>query len=1176
MRRIYPGRLMKKIQGVDSLRNIQKKIVSYLSVCIIVMLGIGGFSMAIMENEGIRDGALRYYDNVHFKDYEILSSLGFTAEDLAKIARQEYIDDAEGTVVVSGQLIDGNEQIAVEIDSMTQRISTPYLHDGKLPSVPDECAITIDLARKLDLSIGDTVILKITDTFSEDALYNSSFRITGVVAHPDYVRQDSQYAVFLNENAYNTAVTESRYTRAYLRVVIEHRNDIFSEEYTQKAEEIFHKLKNLAPQLSKEQADTLKAELSKEFEEKKASAQKQLQNAEKKLKDSEAELASGNKQLQDAINELATKKSEAKTQMDEARAKIQTAENQLIDARCELIQGQSEYNEKYAEYSEAYDRVQEYHAIVDDPVDNGDLVLLMNSVLISWAEDKDDLDELQRENIRLLKIYNDAATVFSDAVYEAYLPVAKCKVFQQDPTEAEKEAEKAIAEARSDFLSTVEGYSLKDMDVDTIIGLYQRMIDEEGYSEYYTQEDVLALRIAMLRFQHMSNEELADEIENYGKAKAVKDCLREADEILFRTGEELSDASIKLAEGQIAYEEGLGKLADAKWELEYNEINLAQQFIDAERQIAKARDKLLSGDKQLSSYRQEYEDRLKEYETQIKDAENQINGVEATWLIEDHDANMGYFDLQSNFSSVSKTGMALGILFLIVGAMVTASTLIIIIDDQRKQVGTTKAFGFYNREILGKYLLFGISAAIIGSLAGVFLAKLLAKSVLNFMDRSNMYSFKMGEPSVSPVFVLSVVLVAVALCSLVTVAACSGLIRTPAALLMKGEILKKVRKKKNSTKKGSQKSLYSRLIFRNMINDRARVLVTIAIIAGSCLIVGLGFTMKYAFDGMVTHQVSEIYQYDIRVDLPASLSEEKREQIENYFKANKADYAKARYESRLYNDGGSISALTMIIGDDELGRFLGIRDPKTREDLRLPKDGVLAQHRFLEAFDYQVGGTVKMYDDSLHLDDIPIAGSFLNYYGRYFISSFDAYRQIFGKEADINAYYINLNGQDESRLEKDLLQISDDIGFDTPDFFVSRTSSISKIYSVILLIMIVIAIILSFMILLNMTNIYISKKRREVIVMRINGFSYKDTIVYLIKETILTTVLGIILGIILGYFLAPVLISFCQSADNQFITAFNFKAWAFAIGIEVLFAFIVNLIAYRRIRTFNMREITAS
>ncbi|MBQ6560223.1 MAG: FtsX-like permease family protein [Erysipelotrichaceae bacterium] len=1167
---------MKKTQRTDSLRNIQKKIISYLSVCIIVMLGIGGFSTAFLENNRIRNGALEYYDEVNFKDFELVSSLGFTQEDLDNIKKQEYVEDAEGTIVVSGQLIDGEKQTKVEIDSMTERISTPYLYEGKKPSVPDECAVSIDLARKLDLSVGDTVIIRITSVFDEDALYNTSFRISGTVAHPDYLRQDSKYAVFLNENAFDKSVTDDRYTRAYLKVTADGEESVFSAEYLEKAQNIYQKLQGLASLLSKEQADTLKREFIEQFEEKKLDAEKQLLNASKQLQDSEDELAKGNQQLQDAISELNAAKKEAQMQLDEARAKIETAENQLIDAKSELCHTSNELAEKSAEYNEAYDRLQEYHATVDDPVEYGDDLIILNTYLVIWADEKDDLDEHQLETVEQVRVYNEAADLFAQAVMEAYMPVARCEMNGEDTTDAQIEADQQIQEAREVFLQTVEGRTLQEIDVDTLLGLYKRMIDENGLGEYYTQEDLLKLRATMLGLQKLSNEELADKIEEYGKAKAIKECLFEADEILFEMGVELSDAEIRLAQGWQAYEEGLEKLADAKWELEWNEADLAQKFQDSEKQIASARDRLIAGDKQLASYRQEYEEKQKEYETQISDAQKQIDEIDSVWLVEDLDANMGYFDLKSNFDSVSKTGMGLGVLFLIVGAMVTASTLIIIIDDQRKQVGTTKAFGFYNREILGKYLVFGISAAVIGSLSGVVLAKLLAKNVLSIMDRSNMYAFQMGEPTISPAYILTVVLVAVIMCTLVTIAACGGLIRTPAALLMKGEILKKVRKKKNSAKKQSQKSLYSRLILRNMINDRARVLVTIAIIAGSCLIVGLGFTMKNAFDGMVSHQVSDIYTYDIRVDLPESLSEENRQKIETYFSGNGIEYASARYESRMYSENGSISALTMITGSDDLGRFIGINDPETGKEIVLPKDGVLAQHRFLEAFEYETGETLKMYDDGLHLVDVPISGAFLNYYGRYFISSFEAYEKVFGTKADVNAYYVNLNSKSITAFEEDLSGINRDIGFDTPDSFVLRTSSISKMYSIIIIIMIVIAIILSFMILLNMTNIYISKKRKEVIIMRINGFSYKDTIVYLIRETILTTILGIVFGIILGYFLAPLLISFCQSADNQFITEFNVKAWAIASGIEIVFAFIVNLIAYRKIRSFNMREITAS
>lgn len=1140
------------------------------------MLGIGGFSTALLENNGIRNGALDYYEEVNFKDFELVSSAGFTEEDLKKIKDQPYVEDVEGAIVVSGQLISGEKQIKVEIDSVTERISKPYLYEGIKPTAPDECAISIDLARKLDLSIGNTVTIRITSVFDEDALYNTSFRIVGTVTHPDYLRQDSKYVVFLNENAFDKSLTDDRYSKAYLKVSIGDETDVFSDEYTAKAEEIYRKLCSLSDVLSKEQEDSIKKEFMDEFEEKKADAEKQLENARENIASAEDEILSGNSQLQEAIDELNRKKQEAEAALDQARAQIASGESELRAAKIELDQGEADYAEKMGYYEAAQNRVKEYRESAVKPAEEGSKILEAFRDLIEWADEQDDLNEPARSMIELLRKYIDASDLFREEVRVAYFNVAAAELAMVDTTEYEEQANQEIAIARAVFMHNVDGLVISNLEIDKIMDQFERMIEDIGYGEHLSEELLQRIRELMHEYHDLPNDILADRIEKFGKTCAIYDCIDTAEETLADMKEDFTDARKRLDDGWKEYEEGKQKLADAKWELEYNEINLQQQFADAQKQIDNAREKLISGDKQLVDYKQEYDEKYNEYETQVKDAQKQIDEIEAIWLVEDLDANMGYFDLKSNFDSVSKTGMGLGVLFLIVGAMVTASTLIIIIDDQRKQVGTTKAFGFHNGEILGKYLVFGISAAIIGSLSGVVLAKFLAKYVLKIMDRSNMYAFRMGEPTISPVYILIVVLIAVAMCVLVTIAACSGLIRTPAALLMKGEILKKIRKKKNSARKQSHKSLYSRLILRNMINDKARVLVTIAIIAGSCLIVGLGFTMKDAFDGMVTHQVSDIYIYDIRVDLPESLSEESREKVEKYFSDNDIDYSPARYESRLYSDNGSITALTMITGDDDLGRFIGIHDPETKKDVILPKDGVLAQHRFLEAFDYETGDALKMYDDGLHLTDVPISGSFYNYYGRYFISSFEAYEKIFGTDASINAYYVNLNGKNVSRFEEDLSEINSDIGYDTPDSFVLRTSSISQMYSIIIVMMIVIAIILSFMILMNMTNIYISKKRKEVIIMRINGFSYKDTIIYLIRETILTTILGILFGIVLGYFLAPLLISFCQSADNQFITAFNFRAWAIASGIEILFAFIVNLIAYRKIRSFNMREITAS
>ena len=111
----------------------------------------------------------------------------------------------------------------------------------------------------------------------------------------------------------------------------------------------------------------------------------------------------------------------------------------------------------------------------------------------------------------------------------------------------------------------------------------------------------------------------------------------------------------------------------------------------------------------------------------VKDAQNAAEELESKIVILDRLANGPFLDIYSTINSIKAVGPAFGLLFLIVGAMVTFSTLVIIIDEQKKLVGTTKAFGFHNNEILGKYMIFGLAAAVIGVMAGILLGILLSR-----------------------------------------------------------------------------------------------------------------------------------------------------------------------------------------------------------------------------------------------------------------------------------------------------------------------------------------------------------------------------------------------------------------------------------------------------------------
>ena len=79
-------------------------------------------------------------------------------------------------------------------------------------------------------------------------------------------------------------------------------------------------------------------------------------------------------------------------------------------------------------------------------------------------------------------------------------------------------------------------------------------------------------------------------------------------------------------------------------------------------------------------------------------------------------------------------------------------------------------------------------------------------------------------------------------------------------------------------------------------------------------------------------------------------------------------------------------------------------------------------------------------------------------------------------------------------------------------------------YNLIVIVTTAIAILMSAMILSNLANIFLNRKKTELTVMRINGFSIKQTKGYLTRETVVTTAIGILLGVIAGVIAAPLII----------------------------------------------------
>ena len=1208
---------MKKTQKKDAIRNIRKRIVSYLSICLVIMLGLGGFFITSYMGAGIKARAVSYYKDRSFKNFELISSLGITDDDLDQIKEVEGITDAEGVIRADGTLKKGDLKCNAEIISMTERISIPEVVEGKAPSAKDECMIGEDFALVNGLKIGDKVSLTLPEmgasayTSSEETdfgtdedydpeadedsgletdeaadeeeaaeeesgnvLFCKEFTVTGLMKHPDYLRRKSVNTVVLPWSAYNKEVTDGYYTHAFLLSEEPEGVDILKNKYFEKTAGTKKKLEELTETLAEDSAARAKSKAYAKIDEEWQVALAKMGEVQDTIDEREAELneelAKARKDLADAQKELDSKVADAKKKIEngekkirEGEKKIKNGEKLIKDNEKKIKDGEEHIKEAKKLLKEIDEILPEAKKYVEDMKAKygGDL----EDALKTLTQAQNLLDKLKGLDPDSEEFRN-AAKELAKFIIDKEATIRKVQEFfsRDDVMEIAEKLRDVTGIDATGVVSTI-----KNFDVNGLIVLAQGVYNTGGNINEFVkkaQDMVNSIQAALDKI---------NELDGY---------IKEYENSRSNLYKQIADKEKELEAGKKELAEGKKQLAAAKKELAAAKKKLAAAKKELASEKSKYQAQIRNGWSLYYSNKSEYEQKLErakamlarnreEADAMIAEARAEVEKIDCTWLVLDRRANAGYVDIKASLSGINSAGLAFGLLFILISAIVCFSTLAIIIEEQKKMVGTVKAFGFHKKEILGKYLVFGVTASIIGCIAGILVALGLSGLVLQKYDAAGMYQFDCPTSVITTGTTIVACVCMVLVCALATVIACTDILKSPASVLMKGGRTKSSpKKKKASVKKGG--SLYSRLIIRNILEDKVRVLISIAIIAFSTLLVGTGISMKLAYDGMSQKQITDVYKYDIRVDLGDKVTDEQKAKLTKTLTDSGADFTVASYETHLYRWDDKLDALYVLTGDpDELGKFFAIKDLKSGKDLALPKDGVLVQKKMKESYDMTVGKSIPVMDSGLDLKDAAIKGYFQNYVGRLMVTSPEGYRSTFGEEPVYNCYYVKANGADITRLEGDLLAVTEDVSFSAVNEFAAKFEAVSFLYNIIVYLSTGIAILMSFMILTNLANIFLNRKKTELTVMRINGFSVKQTKGYLARETVVTTIIGVVLGVLLGAILTPVIIKMVEQPDIQFVRSFHIIAWIIAVVLEVIFAVLINSLVFRKVRNLNLRDV---
>ena len=1160
---------MKKTQLKDTSRNIWREKVSFLSIAIIALIAVAAYLGISFASEAMRANANNFYQRNNFRDLEITSTMLLGEEELQGLSELPEVADVEGVYVASGKVPKGVGNENVNVVSITQRINTVEIVEGKLPENEKECAIEKDLANITGMKVGESVTVTDAKVKCPEYLMENTYKITGIIYHPDLLAPQNQapgnrYIMTLPE-AFDKEAFRDSYVRAVVRIDKPAGISYFDKDYASLVSSAKDSLENW----SKDREPKRRERVQELAGEGLVDAKKELSDAEKKLEDGKATLDEKKKELEDGEKKLA----EGKAQLDAAAAELASGEEKLLAGQKELASGESQLNEAKAELDASLAQISLGKEELDkaaEELDAGKMQLdEANSQLVEAYNFAEDEKEYAREHLR-----NSLRAVVKDIDFDIdSLPWAGPRYIDDAGNEDLSISELYVfEEGRAidiHFWTSGEAEQMVwDMIKDTRFEKYY--VD---LKEYMSKNDIiqkLAKRMA----------EVTDGIEKWedGKTKYIQG-ISEYEEGYQKYQEGLSEYNAgleKYYQGAAQYNSALAEYESSKTELEngWAEYNAGKAEYDEKlaeyeaglKELENGRDAIKKGEEEYASGLKEYQ----KAEEKIKRAEKDLDEMAKCHFVTlDPKGNAGFFYANDSATNIGNLGMTFATLFVVLGALVIYATVGRIIDEQRPLVGTQKALGFFSGEVFRKYLTFGSVATGIGIILGLVVAYLLVQRTIL---TANQPFYVMGY--IAPLFQWGksalILVLGIILSGFAVFWACAHLLKETAKDLMQPPSPKGRNKTETKKRRGS---IYSRLIVRNMLTDWRRVLITIASVAGCCVLLVIGFSLKNSIIESIDCQFDEIIMQKDKITYDLNTSETAEEDIENLLKKSNIEYMKIVSEYRTFSSPEGLTAAELLVVDpDSMDKFFHVRDVKTKEHFEVPKEGVVVTRGISEFYGLSVGDTFTIYDNNMDPHEAKVSGVMEYYLGKIMILSKEAYENLFDEAVTENAFW-TVGDYSEEELQKALPSIK---GFEsiastkqTRNRFTESTASLQAITFLLILA----AGMMAYFVLLNLINMYLNQKKKELTIMRVNGFTTKEVIRYVGGESVLTTCLGIIVGLVLGSVLGYLIIRFLEQVQFGMIRHVSFSACLYSALLTGLFSLIINLIALRKVKHLKLSDI---
>lgn len=944
--------------------------------------------------------------------------------------------------------------------------------------------------------------------------------------------------------------------------------------------------------------------------------QKTLDENKAKLADGKAQLEVGEQQLEAAKQTLTTKQSE----LDQSKAEITAGQQQIESTRTQLNAQKQQITDGLSQVSAGEAQLQEEISALESA--------------------KAQLTELQSQLATVRASYN-AALENPDASQEeidilaaqvSALEEQEAAVTQQiQASEAQIESQRQqLAATRSELesgLAAVEdGLSqLSQKESELNAGLEQitagqAQIDA-GWIQIQEQENTLAASKAEIEAGEQELEKGQKQLKAAKKKlnKAQKEIDSNAETLAAGQAEldanvaKLNDSEAQYASGLEQYNSGArqiaeneakltsgeqeiaeneAKLADGEKEIADNEKKLAdgeKEITDNEKKLQDAVNDLKKGEKDLADGKKEYEDAKKDAEDEIAenqqkldDAKKELEDLEMPeWMVTDREELPEYTDYGDNADRLRNIGQVFPVIFFLVAALISLTTMTRMVEEQRTQIGTLKALGYKKSAIAAKYICYAFFATLLGSVLGMLIGEKIIPYII-ITAYGIMYHNVANTISIDyqPGFAL-IASAASVVCTVGATLFASGkeLQETPASLM------------RPPAPKEGKRVLLERLTFiwkhlsfswkstiRNLFRYKKRLIMTVFGIAGSMGLMLVGFGIQDSISDIAAIQYRELQHYDGMVIEDSDATEEEHAELFEYMKENEQIAHCNRVQmTKISAPKGSSSVSIYLFVPESLSEFakdVTLKNRITGETYELTDEGAAISEKTASLLGLKVGDMIPLKKGDKEYK-VRVAVITENYMSHYLYMTPRVYEQTFGEMPEYENIVFTMQEDCKDDLEMAGTRILANPGALSISYTSSLASQVDRMLSTldaVILVLIVSAGMLAFVVLYNLNNINITERQRELATLKVLGFYDGEVSQYVLRENVILTVLGIMFGAVFGILIHRYVITTVEVDAVMF--GRNIKPLSFLYSgiLTSIFSIVVNGVMHFKLKTIDMVE----